>query len=209
MKKLTYFSILFLASFVLFSCGKNDAVSDDEQLEMIPDDAVKTNVVTIDEAEKEVLAFINAVDPKTKSGEPARKIADRFTSGGFGPTKVDGKEETPLVHVFNFADDKGFAIASGDRRVSPILCVTDKGSLHEGDEIDNPGFLMALSDIDTYYRLSTGLPIIDRNGDVVTPDEYAPKLGFTPEPADPYVPGVEEFTYEYGDWETYSGHGSV
>lgn len=112
-----------------------------------------TNLVTIDEAEKEVLSLVYSLDAESKAGGEARRIVSRYASGGEGVVKANGEiETTPLVYVFNFEDNRGYAIAAGDSRVSPVLCLTDKGNLNPDTVIDNPGLILLLSDLEAYYR---------------------------------------------------------
>lgn len=194
--------------FTLFSCEKESSPL--YPLEKAPDDAVTSSVLSIDDAEREVLSFIQMIDPLTRSGEPIRKIANRYSIGGFGITKADRDiEDAPFLHVFNFEDENGYAIVSGDRRVSPILCITDSGSLFENKVIDNPGLLIALTEIDTYYRLMTGLPVTDSEGNVVEASQYIQELRV--DPSRPLLPYPDEpgHSYVYGDWEDYTTVGSV
>ena len=112
-----------------------------------------TTLVTIDAAEKEVLSLVYSLDAKSKAGGEARRIVSRYASGGEGVVKANGEiETTPLVYVFNFEDNRGYAIAAGDSRVSPVLCLTDKGNLNPDTVIDNPGLILLLSDLEAYYR---------------------------------------------------------
>ena len=152
--------------------------------------------LSIDDAEIELLSALDAYFPQTK-GEPKREIADRYSQGGVVRTKTGKEEQTPLVHIFNFKDDMGFAIMSGDCRFGPVLCITDKGSLKEGSQIDNPGFAGILSRMETNYRIKTGLPVYDEEGNpvVVREPEIVRDLQDT---SGNYVPPV---TLEYGPWE--------
>ena len=54
-----------------------------------------------------------------------------------------------LAYVCNFADSAGFAIICADDRVGcPILAYVGEGTL--GDEVDNPGLAMVLSNMEDY-----------------------------------------------------------
>ena len=59
-------------------------------------------------------------------------------------------DEAPVVHVFNFEGESGFAIMSGDKRITPLLAYTFKGSLEAGDSIDNPGLAIYMSKLNNY-----------------------------------------------------------
>ena len=132
-----------------------------------------------------------------------RRIESRYSSGGYNMTR-SGESISPLVHVFNFNDNLGFAIMSGDRRVGPIICITEKGHLEPDTVIDNPGMAMYLANMDTYYRIKTGLPVLDEDGQEVRIE--MPEYRYEePDTAD-YNTVI---TYDYGSWSVHSSNGSV
>ena len=208
--------LLLLAATLLLSCDKENSMSVND-MEKAPIDAITTMVVSIDEAEKEVLSLLNMIDVKIKSEASVRKIANRYSNGiAVGSKSDNGEVSTPLVHIFNFEDNRGYAIVAGDRRVSPVLCLADKGSIEQDDVISNPGLLIALSEIDTYYRLLTGLPVTDADGNTVTADVYSQYLSreFDPpitdeDPDEPVEPENSVYSYVYGDWEDCSTTGTI
>ena len=51
------------------------------------------------------------------------------------------------VYIINFKNNAGFAIASADINLPPVLCITDTGSFHAGDELPF-GVLAMLSRLD-------------------------------------------------------------
>lgn len=124
----------------------------------------------MDQAEEEVLKLVSIVDGNTK-GRQSRRIADRFSLGGPNAKTKSEDCDDPLVYVFNFEDEQGFALASGDNRMPPVLCLTDEGTLTDTTSI-NEGALAMLSIIDTDYRMAVGLPITDYNGNTITAEQY-------------------------------------
>jgi len=118
--------------------------------------------VSMDEAQKRVEDFILGIDDVTRSGN-VRRVGNAFSIGGFGATRTEGAEEAPLYYVFDFVDEEGFAIASGDDRTPPIVCVTESGEFGE-ELVENPGTAMLLASIDCNYRVAVGLPIFDADG---------------------------------------------
>lgn len=69
-----------------------------------------------------------------------REITKVFTLGGFNETRAIGSaEDTPLVYFRNFADDRGYALMSGDTHVGDVLAFVEKGSLDPQEGTDNPG----------------------------------------------------------------------
>ena len=156
--------------------------------------------VDIDEAEKELNAAIDLLSPETRGGITERNIVSRFSTG---LNVRSGEAETPVVHVFNFNDSLGFAILSGDRRIEPIICITEKGHLEPDSVIDNPGMVIFLSNMDTYYRIKTGLPVLDEDGNEIIIEDPTPQR-FLPDTTSDIV-----VTYEYGPWTVASSVGTI
>ena len=79
--------------------------------------------------------------PSTRGGD--RKlppITSVYTTGKAAEMTRAGEAVEPYFHIFNFGDEEGFAIMSGDDRVEPLLALTFKGELTPETEIDNSGF---------------------------------------------------------------------
>jgi hypothetical protein len=78
-----------------------------------------------------------------------------------------------LAYVFNFGDSSGYAIISKDSRVeSPLLAITEKGSLVNG-KTDNPGLKIFLKRLEGYmlesiakYGKEGGLEAVAKEGPV-------------------------------------------
>lgn len=108
--------------------------------------------VSMDEAESmllEIMDRMEAVGTKSSDdGSTRRTISGRYSMSFSDATKSG--DEAPVVHVFNFEDESGFAIMSGDKRITPLLAYTFKGSLEAGDSIDNPGLAIYMSKLNNY-----------------------------------------------------------
>lgn len=83
--------------------------------------------------------------------------------------------EDSLIYVFNFADNRGFAIVAADDRIpTQILAYIDDGSLE--NEVDNPGLQYALELMQDYVESSIDnfemtkdslLAVVDKNSFIV------------------------------------------
>lgn len=91
--------------------------------------------------------------PSTRGGDTNSMppITSVYTRGKAAVATRAGEEVEPYFHIFNFGDNEGFAIMSGDDRVEPLLALTFKGELTPETEIDNPGFEIAYSRMEDYY----------------------------------------------------------
>lgn len=91
------------------------------------------------EAEAFALDAIGMMDQSadTRSGK------SRTIASGVCYSKPATKSEPAadsLFYVFNFSDDAGFAIIAGNRRISPIIAVTEQGTYHPGEKTGVEGF---------------------------------------------------------------------
>ena len=113
--------------------------------------------------------------PSTRGGDAMQipPITSVYTRGKAALATRAGEEVEPYFHIFNFGDNEGFAIMSGDDRVEPLLALTFEGELTPETEIDNPGFEIAYSRMEDYY--------VERIGVADT----IPSIGFD----DPILPG--------------------
>ena len=139
----------------IFSCKKG------EEARPIPTEEELSTFVSMDQAEAEVLKLLSIIDADTRGTAECRRIVEKYSLGGEA-TRTE-TDEDPLVYVFNFNDGQGYAIASGDKRMPPVLCITDDGNLSDTSSF-NEGVIAMLSTIDADYRMAVGLPARDADG---------------------------------------------
>ena len=130
---------------------------------------LSTSYVSQEEAESTVLSVLRDLNYLNTKGNNDILISDSWSTPSLVNKNVDG---SPLFYIVNFEDDKGFAIAGADRRIPPLLCLVEQGSLHKGDTLDNPGIIAMLSRIEVESRMMMGLPIKDSNGNLLTSSNY-------------------------------------
>ena len=185
-------------SVIMHSCALVLAVacSRYEPSQEILDDGPSSSFVSMSQAESEVLKLLASIDIETKGCSSNRRIVERFSLGG--PDTKTGLMEDPLIYVFNFNDEKGFAIASGDNRMPPVFCLTEKGSLSDTACLPE-GAIAMLSRIDTDYRMILGLPVSDFNGNTITQEQYGQYAGLNNIREGDPVPETETV---YTNWQT-------
>ena len=196
---------------VMASCQKEPNVTVVEEIPNQLTDEAALHRVSIEEAEANVLSFLSEMRGATRGGEPIT-ISSKFSKGGFGyATKSGSVDEQPLVYVFNIGDEDGYVIASGDDRAPQILCIMDQGSFAENEELTDPAMIALLSRIDTDYRMAVGLPIVDREGNTVLPEQYG-YFEKKDSPETRSIPAVSmddiEF-YDYTQWKTDVSVGTI
>ena len=106
--------------------------------------------IPIEKARKTVQDALDAMAVQTKGGV-GRTIAEGYLVDRPHVTKsglsVPG-DTIPPYYVFNFDDDQGYALASVDSRMSPILCIIDQGHFSPDSVLTNPSQIALLSRID-------------------------------------------------------------
>ncbi len=114
-------------------------------------------VLTINDAQNELERMMGEIDQANflRSGTlpSTRRIINRYSVGKpINNIRTTTDEEKPYFHIFNFENQNGFAIVSGDKRTIPVLAVVNKGNLLPSDTIENPVFDLLLHNIEGYYR---------------------------------------------------------
>lgn len=160
-KKFIYISMAAFLAITTFSACSND-VEESMPIPAEEEETVTNNnpyAITIDEAEKILEQFLaNENEQVTKGGGVAhkRRIKNRYTTGGNksvtrSANGDDVATEEPVLHIFNFENNEGFAVMGGDRRGAPMLALTERGEFTSGMTTDNLGMLFALANAKAAY----------------------------------------------------------
>lgn len=179
MRFIVWFVNLIFVGFI-YSCSETEFYSYDNT-------TVKrkvSHVKTFDEAKIELESILKVVDG---SDTRNKGLLPRVIKGGYTFTKNTNmtraeQDSAPRVHIFNFEDDRGFAIMSGDDRLPPLIALSDSGKLDTTIVVDNPGLGLFLEGVDELVF----------NGTLVE-DSFMTSID------DTYAIGT--VTYEYGPWE--------
>lgn len=70
-----------------------------------------------------------------------------------------GTDTTNPLYVVNFGNESGYAIVAADKDVSPLLAVTEAGSITDLNNIDNPGVKLFVNNAMKLKRDSNFVPI--------------------------------------------------
>ena len=93
--RLSFILLTFSIVFILSMCS---------DLLTVNREVNKDSFISLSEAEKNVIEFLNVIDAgKTKAEGGQRSIKEKFSIGSL--TK---SSDNPVYHVFNFSDDKGY-----------------------------------------------------------------------------------------------------
>ncbi len=143
--------LLFLLLAGFFAACTSDLAENPSVGPAVSDDP--DYVITQAEAEADLLNLLNDEGfqgPATRSGG-VRRIAERHTLGSPIETRAEGGDAEPYIHIFNFENEEGFAIMSGDERVPSLLALTFGGSLRPGDTVEIPGLAIFLEGLPAYF----------------------------------------------------------
>ena len=163
--RLSFILLTFSIVFILSMCS---------DLLIVRREMKKDNSVSLSDAEKDVIELLNVIDAgKTKAEGGQRSIKEKFSIGSITKGSSD-----PVYHVFNFSDNKGYAIASADKRTVPVFCIIDDGNINTLQDNDDPDFQSVFLYIDLYYRLKTGAKVYDLNGVEIDPQTVREVYGY-------------------------------
>ena len=155
MKTRMNFWLLALMICTFVSCADNANFEPEEQAQEREQLREKlSHEVTQAEARVKLEKMLpNLKLPSTRGGDTNSlpPITSVYTTGKAAVATRAGEEVEPYFHIFNFGDNEGFAIMSGDDRVEPLLALTFKGELSPETEIDNSNFEFAYEKMEEYY----------------------------------------------------------
>ena len=154
MKKLSFFWILALVICSVISCAEKEQFEQELQTQKREQYKEKlSHEVTQTEARESLEKLLTKLNiPSTRGGDAKLPpITSVYTTGKAAEMTRAGEAVEPYFHIFNFGDEEGFAIMSGDDRVEPLLALTFKGELTPETEIENPGFQIAYEKMEEYY----------------------------------------------------------
>jgi hypothetical protein len=164
MKNKIYLLSAVLLMNVLQSC--KDEVEENDVVDSVKQEAVEGLNLRALYSEKHVIPVSEASEialkaPEMFAGESTRTkdlIPRTIESiGVYGRTNsslrsANASEDT-LVYVFNYEDNRGFAIVAADDRIpTQILAYVDEGVLE--NEVENPGLQFALEQMQNYVESS-------------------------------------------------------
>ena len=157
-------ALMFCAAVgVLWGCADKSVYEPEEQAQKREQFKEKlSHEVTQTEARENLEKLLTKLNiPSTRGGDAKLPpITSVYTTGKAAEMTRAGEEVEPYFHIFNFGDNEGFAIMSGDDRVEPLLALTFKGELTPETEIDNPGFEIAYEKMEDYYIARIGFDTI-------------------------------------------------
>ena len=155
MKKNLFFWIMALMICTIVSCADNAYFEPEVQAQKREQLREKlSHEVTQAEARQNLENIICDLKiPSTRGGytNSMPPITSVYTTGKPAIKTRAGEEVEPHFHIFNFGNNEGFAIMSGDDRVEPLLALTFSGEITPETEIDNLGFEIAYSKMEEYY----------------------------------------------------------
>jgi len=183
MKKKSYFVMLLALACFTQSC-KDDAEDLNSFTEPVKSAAAENlnlralfsenHVIPVSEASEIAL---NAPDMFASESTRANDLNPRTIEsiGVYGRPKSSLRSanvsEDSLIYVFNYADNRGFAIVAADDRIpTQILAYVDEGSLE--NEVDNPALQYALEQMQSYVEASVDAFEESKDSLLAVADEY-------------------------------------
>jgi len=125
MKKLLNLLLLFASIVVVGSCSNDDELVTPQA----ENEEKNTTKITVEEAQQDLLGLLAELDrDRSRSyGKLPRTIKNSYSIRlGLNESRSDGDD--PELYVFNFNDNQGYAIMSGDERIPSLIALSDSGS---------------------------------------------------------------------------------
>lgn len=139
MKLKLLISFTSFAICLLCSCSSDNIVSENASKSS---SEKQTNFISLDESRKDLEGILSSINKaETRSNISKRYIVSAFSLGDSSiltRSVNSNKDSCTYLHVFNFNDDNGFAIMSGDKRFESLLALTERGHIQKNDTIDSP-----------------------------------------------------------------------
>lgn len=139
MKNLKIYALYLCAAALLTGCSNEEpnAQPPTKEIEHVSD----PNFIPIDEALANADKMFSNIGIKPTRANHRIKSIERFKS----PTRSMDNDMHGL-YVVNYENDGGFALLSADRRLYPVYALSEEGSLHLSDTLDNKGLSWYLND---------------------------------------------------------------
>ncbi len=119
---------LFIA--VLAGCSDNEHLP-----EPIPEPGNhNSHFVPLDDAIRKAERSFSDFFGATRAGRTVKNVEFLNTI-----TRADGSDINGQFYIVNYENDGGFAVLSSDDRLEPVYALSDEGSLHLSDTIENKG----------------------------------------------------------------------
>jgi len=184
-KFIYYIGLISLLTGLLSSCANDietvDNPSKDSTIHF-------TTKISIEDAQSDLESLLKDLDAsksRSKDAPLCRKIKSSYSIPISSTCSRAGESDSTVIYVFNFENNEGYAIMSGDNSLPSLIALTDSGSLEEGEEIDNPGVALFLEGMDNmcYAGIPDNTTVIGK-GDAFGEDN-GPYHGYS----------------KYGEWE--------
>lgn len=191
--RLSTFISTMLCSLIFVGCTDNTEPPFDK--DNTP--ATASTEVTVEQAQSDLEALLSDIEGSESRHGHTRQINGYWSTSAAVESRADDTGHH-TVHIFNFEDEQGYAIMSGDTRVPSLIALADSGSLNEGDVIDNPGLGIFLECAAEYIDNQTDArnvrfkPTDETNDDLRGPSENSP--------------GGPLYSYSYGPWKNIVYH---
>lgn len=180
---------VFINYIVLLIVSLSSCVSDVEIVDRSAKDDTEhiRTAVSMEEARLDLESLLNDIDASYSRGNDVhlhRKIKSSYSVPIYSSSSRAEEADMTLIHVFNFENNEGYAIMSGDKRLPSLISLCDSGTLEEEEEIDDPGVAMFLEGVDNMYLERKQNDLCDYEDDCIVGG------------------GSNSYSYsEYGAWE--------
>jgi len=186
--------ILLLINLILLSCNSEDEgmpcpSSWDNPSETYsaghPTTGVTSTKITIEQAQEDLESLIADIDMSTYKLSAGKQISESYSLPILNDGSRAATSDTFLIHIFNFENEGGFAIMSGDVRFPALIAYAEKGKINRTQLVVDQGFALFLEGAENKYK------------------EVVYQKFEVDRPMDPSTPSAPTGYEVYGEWKNY------
>lgn len=150
MKKTIIFLLLSLLTITIFIACNDDLTDTSSSFKIDDCQTVSPYYVSYDSALAIALRQLSTNEIGTRATK-SRIVKEHYFYSP-SPLTRNSASDVPEFHVFNFADNKGFAIVSSDRRTTPVYAYSAEGNIDIENAVAKTGVREFMECAKDYYR---------------------------------------------------------
>lgn len=155
-----YVALMLCSFFIITGCNNEDVFNTPMEDKELKTDFSRDIVDVMGIANK----AINIVEKASTRSNTAKRVIDPTAIHCVtSPNTRNSEISDTLLYIVNYADDKGFAIISGDKRAEGLLGVVEQGN-YDGSTntyAENLGFTTFMDKAKSYVASVSGGPVIN------------------------------------------------
>lgn len=138
MKRLSIANVSWVYALLMLACTNDFTFEETSTQNEDSEPSLTSTTITIEEAESDLKTLLDIFnEPQSRINTTAeRRIKNSYVLPISNAKGRSGQSDEVNAYVFNFEDNNGYAIMSGDKRMPSLLALSNSGTLEEGQDTD-------------------------------------------------------------------------